>query len=386
MRLFFSPHRSSASLCGGGSSRRFRGVGLVFAAAAALALGACAPKGEASSAAAAPSPTGASSQEAPGSGAVAYEAVPAIAVFVPGITAGSPVYEMLVAGAKRAAQEAGATFKVVEGGYNQADWPRRLAELAAEERYGLIVTSNPAMPDICASVSQGFPKQRFLVLDGYLPGNPMIRTLRYNQREEGYLAGYIAGLMSTGGNGKSAARKVALLAGQEYPAMNGTILPAYLEGARAALDDPEIQADFRVVGNWYDAAKGAELSASMIRDGSRVILAVAGGANAGAIQAAVEAGAYVVWFDVSGYEQKPGTVVGSATIDQDRAAYEGVAEYLAGTLPFGSADTLGVSKGFVGFDQDNPIYVSSVPEAARKRMAALVEDLRSGRLSLPLAD
>ncbi|HET7838719.1 MAG TPA: BMP family ABC transporter substrate-binding protein, partial [Rectinemataceae bacterium] len=57
---------------------------------------------------------------------------PKVCVFVPGVVSGSPTYEQLVAGAKRAVDEVpGASLKVVEAGFNQADWLDKLSALAA---------------------------------------------------------------------------------------------------------------------------------------------------------------------------------------------------------------------------------------------------------------
>lgn len=309
-----------------------------------------------------------------------------IAVFVPGVVSGSPIYEMLVSGVKKAADETpGTEVKVVEGGFNQAEWESKITSLAATGSYDLLISSNPALPALCAKVSEKFPKQKFLLLDGRLAGNPNIYTLRYNQREQGYLAGFIAGLATTGGiPGANAAKRIGLVAGQEYPAMNEVILPGYREGARAV--DPAIEVDFRVVGNWYDAAKGAELAASMLRDGADVVLAISGGANQGILQAASDGKAYVVWFDVDGYAAKAGTVVGSAVIRQDKAAYEQTRRYLSGALPFGKSETVGAKEGYVDFVEDSPLYAAAVPEAARKRMAETAAALRSGKLVLPVED
>jgi simple sugar transport system substrate-binding protein len=305
-----------------------------------------------------------------------------IAVFVPGVVSGSPIYEMLVEGVKKAAAEVpGTEVKVVEGGFNQAEWESKITSLAAAGTYDLIVSSNPAIPALCAAVSAKFPKQAFLLLDGELAGNPKIYTLRYNQREQAYLAGHIAGLVAQAGlGGLKPSTRIGLVAGQEYPAMNGIILPGYREGARAV--DARFDVDFRVVGNWYDAAKGGELAAAMIREGAAVVLAISGGANQGVVQAAADAKAFVVWFDINGYGVKPGTVVGSAIVRQDLAAYVETKRFLSGTLPFGSAEIVGVADGYVDFVEDDPAYVAAVPEPIRKKQAAAIAALKSGKLVL----
>ena len=315
-----------------------------------------------------------------------------IAVFIPGVMAGSAIYEMLADGATKAADDFNAqnpgkevSVTVIEGGFNQAEWENQITTLSAAGAYDLIVSSNPSLPEIVSSVSIKFPVQKFLLLDGELAGNPSVYTLRYNQREQAYMAGYIAALASLDAAGndvqtRSAEKRLGLVAGQEYPVMNTIILPGFTDGARAV--DPLFTVDFRVVGNWFDAAKGAELAAGMIRSGVRVILPVAGGAGQGVVQAAAEAGAKVIWFDTNGYAIRPGTVIGSAILRQDRAAYEKVMLFLKGELPFGAAEIAGTAAGFVDFIEDDPLYLETVSLSIREKQAELTSALRSGRLKL----
>lgn len=310
-----------------------------------------------------------------------------IAVFVPGVASGSPVYEMLVAGVRKAVDEASAggidaSLTVIEAGTRQADWGTKLMSVVAGGEYKLIVTSNPAMPEVIAPISEQFPKQEFLVLDAWFEGNPSVTTFRYNQREQAYISGYMAALASSSSmplaNG---GRKIGLIAGQEYPAMNSIILPGYLEGARAV--DPAFEVDFRVVGNWYDAAKGAELARAMRQAGVDVIMPVAGGANQGVIAAARESGFYIAWFDDNGYARDPDHVISSATMAQDRLAHEMTLAWIKGTLVRGTASTVGITDGYINFVSDDPAYLRNVPADLRNRMKALLDRLRSGELSLP---
>ena len=270
-------------------------------------------------------------------------------------------------------------LNVIEGGYNQAAWEGEVTALAASGQYDVIISSNPSLPAIVADVLAKFPAQKFILFDGELPGNPSVYTLRYNQREQGYMAGYIAALVSEELNGEpgrlSGQKRLGLVAGQEYPAMNNVILPAYLEGAKAV--DSGYSVDFRVLGNWFDAQKAADLAQDMINGGAKVILAVAGGANEGVLQTAAEKGAKVVWFDINGYALKEGVVAGSAVIHQDKAAREKTLAFLNGALPFGHAEYAGVREGYVDFVEDDPIYLKTVSEAVRQKQSALLRQIRS---------
>src|SRR5208282_5492629 len=116
-------------------------------------------------------------------GAIAAPATK-VCVFVPGVVSGSPIYEQLVAGAGRAVSELpGASLKVVEGGYEQADWLGKISALAASGSFSLIVSSNAAIPDLCSQAAASFPAARFFVADAWLPGNRSIHTVLYNQLE-----------------------------------------------------------------------------------------------------------------------------------------------------------------------------------------------------------
>ncbi|MCG8479199.1 MAG: BMP family ABC transporter substrate-binding protein [Spirochaetales bacterium] len=307
-----------------------------------------------------------------------------IGVFVPGVVDGSPTYEMMVNGVERAAEEAeDASVAVIEGGFNQATWEEGVMSMAASGSYDLIVTSNPSMPEIVAEVAAAVPDVLFLVLDGYLAGNPRVHTILFNQQEQAFSSGYFAGLVTAGGlPGANGERIVGLLAGQEYPIMNEVIRPAYELGVRSVLAGAEV--DFRVLGNWFDAGRAQEIAADMIDRGADVILTIAGGGNQGVIAASRERGTYVLWYDESGYDRAPGVVVGSTFVRQDEAAYRATRDAIAGTLPYGEAVVLGVADGMVSFDTDHPAFVEAVPEPIRAEMESLLRRMETGELVLEM--
>lgn len=319
-----------------------------------------------------------------GSRDAATEAGFSIAVFVPGVVEGSPTYEMLVAGVQRAAAERpGTQVRVIEGGFNQAEWPQSITSLAATRDYDLIVTSNPSMPEIADEVSRSFPDQRFLVLDGYLSGNSSLYTVQFNQREQAFLSGYFAALVSSSRMEHSRpGLRAGLLAGQEYPIMNRVIRPAFELGLQSV--DPSAVLDFRVLGNWYDAAAATELANSMIDSGADVILTISGGGNQGVISAARTKGAYVLWYDSSGYDEAPGIVIGSTRVKLDHAAYLRTLEAIDGILEFGSAEMLGVADGFVDFDTEHRLFERHIPQQVRSELAAMIARLREGDLQLEM--
>ncbi len=315
-----------------------------------------------------------------------------IAVFVPGVVAGSPVYEMLSAGVTQAVEDYNAqngasgtvTLSVIEAGTNQAEWSTKLTALAATGEYELIVSSNPSLPELAAPLTEQFPKQKFIILDGFLEGNKNIATVRYNQREQAFLAGYAAALVTGAPSSlmqyANAQKKIALVAAQEYPVMNNVILPSFIEGAKAA--DPETSTEFRIVGNWYDATKGADIARTLYAEGVDVILPIAGGASQGIIAAAKELGFYITWFDDNGFSKAPGYVVSSSVMEQKKNAYEQTLQFLEGKTEFGTAKTLGIKDGYIDFILDDPLFTETVDESIRSRLEQVFADIKNGTLVL----
>ena len=318
--------------------------------------------------------------------------VESIAVFVPGVVSGSPVYEMLVNGAEKAVADYNAQNKldektsvkctIIEAGTNQSEWSGKLTALASSGEYTMILSSNPSLPDLVAPLTTQFPNVKFILMDAFLEGNSSVAAVRYNQREQAFMAGYAAALVTASKmEYANDAHKIALVAAQEYPVMNDIIYPSYIEGAKAAVADAEVE--FVVVGNWYDASKAMELSDALYASGTDVILPIAGGAAQGVIAAAQKLGFYIAWFDDNGYSKAPGYVISSTTMAQDKMSYEMTMKYLDKSIKFGTSETVGIKEGYIAFVEDDPVYISSVAEDVRAAIAKEYALIKDGTILLP---
>jgi len=303
-----------------------------------------------------------------------------VLVFIPGLLAGSPTYEMMAAGALEfAAGNPKVAVRIYEAGNNQATWEEQLMEMVAQGNFDLVLTTNPALPEIAATVGAAFPSQKFAITDAEYAGNPQIVTFLFNQYEQAFFLGYLAGLVTTGDMPHSnAARRIGFITAQEYPLLNRHIVPGFLDGARRV--DPAIELDFRVVGNWYDAGAAADLAMGMINSGVDVLSAIAGGAEQGVVQAIREKNVYAVFFNTNRYADAPGLVVGSGTVLQKELTMEILANFVDGSLDFGAARTVGVPEGYVDFIFDDPGFQEHVPADIRERFSLFMEDFRTGRI------
>ncbi|GHV42671.1 BMP family ABC transporter substrate-binding protein [Spirochaetia bacterium] len=303
-----------------------------------------------------------------------------VLVYITGMVTGSPTYELLAEGAQNfAASHSNVTVKIYEAGFNQAEWEEQLTSLVASRAYDLVLGSNPSLPEICASVGKKFPNQKFIITDAEFRGNPQISTFLYNQYEQSFFLGYLAGLVTTSKmEHANSAKKIGFIAAQEYPLLDKHIRPGFLDGAR--LVDPDITVDFRVIGNWFDANKAADLASSMISAGVDVFASIAGGAAQGMIRVAGERGAYVVFHNTNEYKLAPGVIVGCGLMEQKKLTEEILADVLAGKIQYGTSRTVGVKEGYLNFIAGDPGYTGSLPRDIQEKFNAFMNDIRAGRV------
>lgn len=304
-----------------------------------------------------------------------------IAVFIPGVRAGSPIYDTMAKGVEKiVAEMPGSSVKIYEAGFNQAEWEEKLTSLVATGEYDFLVTSNPSLPDIINKISPAFPKQKFICVDGQSAGNPNLYTVLYNQLEQGYVTGYLAGLISLSKlPGANADKKVGLIMGQHYPVMDKIIAPGFEQGLKAA--DPGFQLDSRVVGNWFDATKAADLAKSMIASGVDVILPICGSASQGVLKSVQEAGKYAVFFDGDEFARSPKNIMGCTVLHQEELTYVKLKAAIEGKLPFGKAETVGMADGYIEFLSTHPAYIANVPADIRAKVESVIGRIKSGALS-----
>lgn len=307
-----------------------------------------------------------------------------VLVYVTGVTEGSPSYEQMVEGAEDfASEKEDITLKIYEAGFNQAEWESQLIDLLASNHYDYVVSSNPSLTDICSNAASLFPDVKFILTDAWLEGNPQVKTYLFNQYEQSYILGYLAGLVTISDmKYANPEKKIGFITAQEYPLLNNHMVPGFLAGAQQV--DPDITVDFRVIGNWYDANKTAELGSSMIASGVDVFAVIAGGAAQGLFQTVEKEGAYIVFHNDNEYEAAPGLVVGCGMMGQRQLIKDALSKAFAGEMDYGTAEIVGVSNGYMDFIDDDPLYDASLPEDIRDRFGAFLSDIRSGKIVLEL--
>jgi len=304
-----------------------------------------------------------------------------VLVFITGVIAGSPTYELMADGANEFARlNQNVNVKIYEAGMNQAEWEHQLGEMVSGGEYDIVLGSNPSLPEICANVAKMFPQQKFIITDAQYEGNPQIRTYLYNQYEQSLMLGYLAGLITVSKmSNANSQKRIGFIAAQEYPLLTKQMVPGFLEGAR--LVDPAVELDRRIVGNWGDANKAADLTGAMMDAGVDVFTAIAGGAAQGMIKTAAERGAYIVWYNINAYNQAPGVIVGCGIMEQKKLVMEILGDVLSSKMQYGISQTLGVREGYINFLLDDPGYKNYIPPDIQEKFGKFLNDFSTGLIN-----
>ncbi len=315
---------------------------------------------------------------------VAKEDSLSVLVYITGVVAGSPPYTAMAEGALEfAEQHDNVRVKVYEAGFNQAEWEEQLTALVATGEYDLILGSNPSLPEICENIAQKFPNARFIITDALLEGHPQISTYLYNQFEQSLYLGYLAGLITTSQMPLANKElKVGFIAAQEYPLLNKHMVPGFLQGAQMV--NPAITLDFRIVGNWFDANKVADLATSMINAKVDVFAIIAGGASQGLFKVAQSQGAYIVFHNERQYDAAPGYVVGCGSMEQKKLVQEILSDALAGEIKYGEGTIVGLKEGYIDFFYDDSGYRDTLPPEIREEFELFMGQLREGKIAYTL--
>ena len=184
--------------------------------------------------------------------------------------------------------------------------------------------------DAMVGVADEYQNVAFAVVDGISDAElPNLRYIWFDVRQAGYLAGVVAGKMTT-------SDKLGVVAGPSFvpPVVD------YAEGFRngAQCNNPNVDVWVEYTSSFVDPALGAYWAGSMVNWGADTIFNVAGATGNGAIIRATELGAYAVGVDTDQYvtlflhEGHPNNdlVLTSAMKNVDVAVYGTIEDYLKG--------------------------------------------------------
>lgn len=259
-------------------------------------------------------------------------------------------------GLKRAGTELGVETNFIETTAS-ADYDKNLEQFASQN-YDMIIGVGFLMGDAVKANSEKHLNIKYAIVDfAYSPDLPNVRGLVFAEDQAGYLAGALAASMSK-------SNTIGVVGGIEgVPAVKKFVL-GYQNGAKSVKPDITVKSVY--IDSFTDRARGAEAAKDFISQGADVIFGAGGQTGSGAIQAAAEAGVWVIGVDQDEYNttfQKGAAkgsdkVLSSAMKRVDNAVFSAIKDAQAGTLKGGTQlyDAAGQGVGLAPFhDADSAI-------------------------------
>ncbi|WP_227764328.1 BMP family lipoprotein [Zhaonella formicivorans] len=302
-----------------------------------------------------------------------------VALIINGTLGDKGFFDSANRGIEEAKKEFGIEAKVVEAGNEPSEWEPALRAAAAEGQYDLIITGTYQMLDHVKNIAPEFPDQKFIVFDVDIKGIPNVYSILYSQSEGSFLAGALAGLVTTSNMElANPEKKIGFLGGMDIPIIND-FLAGYEQGAKYI--DPEIQVLKGYVGNFFDAAKGKELTMSQYAQGVDIAFNVAGGAGLGLLEAAKVSNKYAIGVDSNQNGIYPGFILSSMLKNVDVSLVRAIQLHLEGKLPYGDSEVIGIKEGAVGLAKDS-LYEQYVPQEIRDKLEEIEGKIRNGEIKV----
>ena len=267
-------------------------------------------------------------------------------------------------------QDLGTNMEYVEN-VQSADFESTFREYA-ERGYDMIMAAGSQFDEAAATVAASYPKTRFVVVNGANASLDNLSPLFPKEYEASYLAGIIAGNISTNG-------KFAMIGGESNQAMEH-LMSVYGKTAVSICKDrglADSSYNLAYANSWSDVALGKQMAESMIDDGADVLFVYANELGLGAIDAAIDKGIKVVGYSSDQTTIDPNTVVASIDFDFATMYKWAINAYLSGDLAGHTVHEVGIKENiFV------PIYTDNVSQDVIDAVNSAMDAYKAGSVDL----
>jgi basic membrane protein A and related proteins len=270
-------------------------------------------------------------------------------------------------GLQKAASQLGVTTRVLQSQQN-SDYIPNLQTLASQN-YNLVIAVGFLMGPAVEKVAKAYPNVHFAIIDfAYDPPIKNVQGLVFKEQDAGYLAGYLAGLVTKTGT-------VSTVGGQKIPPVDHYIA-GFQAGAKKA--HPGIKTLNDYSQSFTDTAKCQELALNQIAQGSDVVFQVAGGCGLGALDAAKAAGVWGIGVDAD--QSYLGAHILASAVKRVDVAVETEIKAVQDNTFKGGADVIfDLKANGVGIEGIN----AAVPQAGKDAVTKAEDDIKSGAVTVP---
>jgi basic membrane protein A and related proteins len=276
-------------------------------------------------------------------------------------------------GLERAEEQLGVDGRVLIS-KSESDYVPNLSSLARQD-YELVIGVGFLMANAVEKVAKRFPDTSFAIIDfsqADMKSKPAnVRGLLFKEQEAGYLAGYLAGLVTAEEAGSR--QVISSVGGQKIPPVDRYIA-GFRAGARRA--DPKLRTLKAYSQDFIDQAKCKEAALDQIAQGSRVVFQVAGNCGLGALSAAKEKNVWGIGVDAD-QSYLGDFILTSAVKKVDNAVFQTIQDEQEGSFSGGEDVVFDVASGGVGLGKISPQVTADVVS----KVQSAQDDIAAGKIT-----
>ena len=272
-------------------------------------------------------------------------------------------------GLEDAKSQLGVDTRVIQSQANSDYIPN--LQTCGQGGYDLIFAVGFLMGDQTHKAAQAFPNADFAIIDyAYSDADalPNLQGLVFQEEQPGYLAGYLAGLVTK-------SNVVSTVGGQKIPPVDHYIA-GFQKGAKDA--NPQVQTPNAYSQSFTDQAACKEIALDQISKKSDIVFQVAGQCGLGALDAAKEKSVWGIGVDADQAYLGP-HILTSALKRVDVAVFDTIKAAQAGNFEGGGVTVFNLENDGVGLGKIS----SKVPQDALDKLDAQKEKVKSGGVEVP---
>jgi basic membrane protein A and related proteins len=276
-------------------------------------------------------------------------------------------------GLERAEEQLGVDGRVLIS-KSESDYVPNLSSLARQD-YELVIGVGFLMANAVEKVAKRFPDTSFAIIDfsqADMKSKPAnVRGLLFKEQEAGYLAGYLAGLVTAEEAGSR--QVISSVGGQKIPPVDRYIA-GFRAGARRA--DAKLRTLKAYSQDFIDQAKCKEAALDQIAQGSRVVFQVAGNCGLGALSAAKEKNVWGIGVDAD-QSYLGDFILTSAVKKVDNAVFQTIQDEQEGSFSGGEDVVFDVASGGVGLGKISPQVTADIVS----KVQSAQDDIAAGKIT-----
>ncbi len=316
--------------------------------------------------------------------------LPKVACLLNGNLGDKSFFDSANAGMKLIKEELGCETTVIEMGFDNTVWETTLYEVSDQD-WDIIIVGTYQMQEVLEKVALEYPDKKYIIFDSSVTYDAAdysnVYSISFKQNEASYLAGALAAMIAADdslplSNGE---KMISVVAAMDIPVLNDFIV-GYIQGAVDTV--PETKVAISYIGDFNDTAKAKDLAKAQFKLGSCVSFNVAAQAGLGMIEAAAEEQKYAIGVDADQAmalaESQPAqseVIATSVLKNIDQVLLLSVKRHIAGELPYGQEEALGMEENAVGLAV-NEVYEGIATDEMKAKAEELEAKIKSGEIKV----